>query len=448
MQRTLRVLSQSHQVSTLTLIAAGCVAFSVSCANAADADTGHNGVDLPAAGNTGAGSTGAANTAGNTGAGAAGGTNGQGQMPGGLIVGGDSGGSMPMPPPDPDACSPAITPEVVSQTVDVAIEVQREVKHDVVTELIPAVLLLVDKSASMNTNLSGSSTSRWDTMRNFLFEDMNNLLAPLQTRAFWGITHYSRAGATNPAFVSGECVGFSQAPNLITFQLNAFESMRAATNATTPSGGTPTGEAMARALPALMAHDAKGADKHLILVTDGAPDTCASGVDGAPAATQRVIDEATKAAAAGIRVHAIGISGSTELAHLTAVAKAGNGNAYQALDSASLRTALEDVFKNVKVETITETVTETKIEKQVVQQLSCELPIDFKAGSKEDFERRGGVVLAGQRLTLNDPNGWTINTAGRLELLGTACESYKRENIPLQIQTALACALVPVPVVR
>lgn len=366
--------------------------------------------------------------------------------PGGFVDDPDMG--APMPAPDPDACSPAITPEVVSQTIEIPVEVEVEVEREVITELIPAVLLLIDKSSSMTSDFSSSgglTVSRWDTMRNFLFEGVDNLLSPLETKAFWGINHYSRARPTNPAYMSGECVGFSQSPDLVTFQLNAFASMREANNAVTPSGGTPTGEAIALSVAALKAHDAMGAEKHLILVTDGKPDTCASKDDGTPEAMKRVVDEATAAAASGIHVHAIGISEATELAHLTEVATAGMGQAHQALDSAALRQAFEEVFKNVKVETVKEIVKETKIETQLVQELSCELNIDFKAGSREDFEERGGVVLAGERLVLNDPNGWTINAAGHLELIGTACTNYKAANVPLQIQTALACELVPIP---
>ena len=41
---------------------------------------------------------------------------------------------------------------------------------------------------------------------------------------------------------------------------------------------------------------------------------------------------------------------------------------------------------------------------------------------------RGTVTLDGSALGCNDPNGWRLNSASEIELLGTACEAIKGGN--------------------
>jgi hypothetical protein len=84
-----------------------------------------------------------------------------------------------------------------------------------------------------------------------------------------------------------------------------------------------------------------------------------------------------------------------------------NGDAefWVAGDDASLRNALEEIVGN---------------------QVSCEVKLNGKVDPEDACE--GRVLLNGERLTCDDPNGWELADGEIIRLLGSACEDIKQSD--------------------
>lgn len=125
---------------------------------------------------------------------------------------------------------------------------------------IPSVVLLVDKSASMNFDLSGVTTSvaskrRWNILQSSLSESLLNFDSELSLGlALFPFTATCGGGvglAVNPALGQGE-------------------NILAQLKRTTPRGGTPTFDALV-GIENELNRDERFKSKTLILVTDGIP---------------------------------------------------------------------------------------------------------------------------------------------------------------------------------
>ena len=187
-------------------------------------------------------------------------------------------------------------------------------------------------------------------------------------------------------------------------------------NMAAPLGDTPTGESLDAVWQTLDAFDVPG-QKFIVLATDGEPDTCAvpNPNEGQPEA----VAAAQAAFGAGIETYIISLGDQVGEAHLQDMANAGQGvqpgdpNAeyYQALDQAALVTAFEQILAGVR---------------------SCQLDLDSPLTAED--AANCSLVINGDEVGLDDPNGWMLNDPTEVELLGTACEMLQAGTSSVQME--------------
>jgi hypothetical protein len=179
-----------------------------------------------------------------------------------------------------------------------------------------------------------------------------------------------------------------------------------------PLGETPTGESLDAVWQKLDMLDVPGR-KYMVLATDGEPDTCAvpNPQEGQPESLAAV----TAAFNAGIETFIISVGDEVSEMHLQDMASAGQGgdpNAafYQALNQAELLTAFQDILAGVRT-----------------CQLDLDTPLDMADAPNCTVE------VNGQAVPLDDPNGWQLNDAQEIELLGSSCEALQMGTSSVQM---------------
>jgi hypothetical protein len=276
------------------------------------------------------------------------------------------------------------------------------------TEQIPTVMLLVDRSGSMKEPFSGST--RWIATYDTLMNGTTGIVKELEGRVRFGAALYTSLGgsAGNEAFEgspAGTCPMMATvAPTLQNHA--AIDTMYAPK---TFEGDTPTGASLVSTTAILNQVTLPG-PKIIVLATDGAPDSCsipnpANATEAA--ATQLEATNAAEAAfALGISTYVISVGDDVAATHLQDMANAGQGltiggatNAtyYQALNSAALITAFDDIINGVR---------------------SCVLTLDGSVG--DGGEASGSVSIDNQ--VLQAGVDWRLNDPSTIEILGSACD--------------------------
>jgi hypothetical protein len=199
--------------------------------------------------------------------------------------------------------------------------------------------------------------------------------------------------------------------------------------------GTPTAASLEAALDYLGANlsapDEYNAGKYVLLVTDGAPN-CYEGQlgdgfgGGDPRAVAATIDAIEALAAAGVQTFVVGYDtqNNAELAaslDMMAVAGATGDTQHRPVeDEQSLRTMLEDIAGGA---------------------ISCAFALD-EVPLREDFVI---VEVDGQRLNLNDPDGWILNVQGdnaTVMIQGAACDVLRSDG-QHTLHVEVTCDVVP-----
>src|SRR5262249_51322276 len=171
--------------------------------------------------------------------------------------------------------------------------------------------------------------------------------------------------------------------------------------------------------------------KVIVLATDGEPDTCeVPDPQPTPQSQQKTLDATTAAFGQGIQTYIISVGSDVGMMLLQQVANAGVGKApdgsqgnatfYQASDQASLYNAFETIINGVR---------------------TCAFTLNGTVDTSQACS--GTVVLDGQQLTCNDPNGWKLDSATQIELTGTACQSIQSGQHTLKV--SFPCNAVTVP---
>jgi hypothetical protein len=88
--------------------------------------------------------------------------------------------------------------------------------------------------------------------------------------------------------------------------------------------------------------------------------------------------------------------------HLADVAAAGGGKVYPGFSPGALSSAFDEIINGVR---------------------SC--VIDLSGEIAKGKESTGVITLDGDKLSLDDADGWRVNTSSQIELLGAACEAIK-----------------------
>jgi hypothetical protein len=316
------------------------------------------------------------------------------------------------------------------------------------TPQIPTVLLLIDRSGSMNANNFGAAVAqavadgtyalgdcpkdndwRWNVVRDVLMNPTKGIVKPLEDRVRFGLSLYmSKHGQVNEA-APEEVDAAKMCPVLIDVPI-ALDNHQAVLDEFKCSdiqndNDTPTGESLLAAAATLKAFKEPG-PKVIVLATDGEPDNCECPdfggnvpakckVQGMPAQVKaEVVAIAQQIHDDDVTIHVINVSTPSEAAlqqHLTDVANAGGGDVYPGFSPGALTSAFDKIIDGVR---------------------SCVIDLDGEIADGK--ESTGTVKLDGERLELDDPDGWQVNTPSQIQLLGAACDAIKSGGHDLSIK--------------
>jgi hypothetical protein len=262
----------------------------------------------------------------------------------------------------------------------------------VLTQTTPTVMLLVDRSGTMDQNFAGRS--RWDAVYDTLMGS-SGVVARLQNQVRFGFTAFTgKPGVGCPLLATtAPAVG----------NLGAIDALYRGLD---PIDDTPTAESL-DVMRAQLAQLSDPGPKIIVLATDGEPDTCAvPDPDGQPAAKALAIAAAQNAHAAGIDTFIISVGSDVSQAHLQDMANAGVGltvgggqNApyYQALNADQLVSAFDQIITGVR---------------------TCSFTLN---GSVDPAAAADGVVTL-DGVVLDYGSGWTLSDEQTITLLGDACD--------------------------
>jgi len=261
----------------------------------------------------------------------------------------------------------------------------------------PTVILLVDQSGSMTTAYSGGT--RWSVLEDALVNPTTGVVMRRQGDIRFGLTLFH-----NPN-------GSPACPTLTTVPpaLNNGAAIALAYSPAQPAGATPTAESIQAVTQSLIAFAEPG-PRYIILASDGEPNTCTSTTaDGKPGA----VAAAQAAFAAGIKLFFLSVgSGTVSAAHMQDMANAGIGLPVGGTESAPYWQAADATQMASAFDAITGAL------------LTCDLTVN---GEIKPEALAGGVIfLDGNRLALNDPNGWVSIDTQSFRLQGDACVQAKR----------------------
>lgn len=282
---------------------------------------------------------------------------------------------------------------------------------------IPTVLLLIDQSGSMDD--AGFPTDddpfRWDVVEDALINPDTGLVAQLEADVRFGLSLYTSHGG---GVVPDACpVLTNVAP-----ALNNYESIAAPYAAAGPDRDTPTAESIDAAAATLAAITEPG-PKVIVLATDGDPDNCAD-PDAHNATSQELAETAVRNAFEqhNVFTFVISVGSDTTPAHMQAMANAGQGVAPGEADTqwwlANDSQGLEDAFNTI-VNGVRSCVMDLDGEMVAGKEVSCE--VKYTAGGAET------------QLSMDDANGWRVNSPTQIELVGSACDAIKTGDVTASV---------------
>jgi len=332
------------------------------------------------------------------GAAAVGGTGSGGSGSGGTSANGGSGGTVVLTVPD------ASTTDVIEVADgDACADIEFEV-----TNVVPTVVLLIDRSASMSSedlDPNNPGVSRWDGLKTALL-DPAGAIATLQDQVRFGVVFYAggNRGDTCPVLDQGGDPATLMPPRtgLLADFTTYFQPLD-----TLPD--TPTGESVAATAAELAAVTDVG-PKYIVLATDGEPDLCADRQE--PSGRDRSLAEVTAAFTSGITTFVISVGTDVALAHLSEIANAGQGfpttdmpampRYYQVTTQQALTMAFQDIITGTR---------------------SCTLSLNGEIDPK--LADRGEVLLDGKPVPKSDTDGWKVVDGSTIELVGSACDAIQ-----------------------
>jgi hypothetical protein len=273
---------------------------------------------------------------------------------------------------------------------------------------IPYVVLLVDQSGSMTADFGGGT--RWTVLEDALLNGQNGIVTRLDQDVRFGLALYSS--------LNGYDGGTCPIMNSVEAEFGTYAQIKAVYEGAEPLEDTPTGESILAVAEQLQKiYLSVPSPKVIVLATDGEPDTCEE--PDPENGQQESIAAAQAAWQMGISTYIISVGNEVGLPHLQDMANAGQGlevggaqNApfYQALDQDQLYDAFDTIINGVRDCIFT-------LEGNVVP----------------GYEDQGTVILDGQKLGKDDPNGWKLNGSNEIQLLGEACESIQNGEHELSV---------------
>jgi hypothetical protein len=279
----------------------------------------------------------------------------------------------------------------------------------------PTTFLLVDRSSSMFDN------GLWEPLK----VGVLSVVQQLSSEVHFGFASYTGKNG-------GMCPDMTQ----VAVAEDNYAAIAAAYNALPKppyKGETPTALAVAQAATWLAAEQDSGA-KSIVLVTDGEPDFCDDG--NVTCARDSVVAAVQAAYGQDIRTFILSIGGQVSRAHLRDVANAGAG---QGVVDHNKAVATQCAMAGVKASYGSVEGSAPYFEPDVANQQalvdvlagvvastrSCVFDLAGRVRVDLGQADRGTVTIDGQPVPYGGANGFRMNSATELELLGTACERIR-----------------------
>jgi hypothetical protein len=272
----------------------------------------------------------------------------------------------------------------------------------VLTPVTPTVLLLLDQSGSMTANFGGKS--RYNAMKDALV-GADGVVKQLDGEVIFGASLYTSHNGTQ----GGTCPIL----DTVTPAIDNFAGINTLLTDNAPDGDTPTGESIQQAVTILnnvgQDPDAPASPKIIVLATDGEPDTCA--VPNPQTGQSTSIAAAQASFTAGIRLFILSVGNEVGLGHQQDMANAGAGKKldhsdgdakfYTADNPGELKAAFDEIIGGVR---------------------ECTFAISGSVDPNQAAD--GTVLLNGNELVFDDPNGWSLVDDKTMKLNGTACDDF------------------------
>ena len=280
-------------------------------------------------------------------------------------------------------------------------------------ELRPALTLVVDQSLSMRFRYPNdeSPATRWSLVGDALFDPVNGVVKRFEASVRFGIAFFTSFRGNCPIL------------NQVQAQTRNYEALNRLYRSLSPSGDTPTGDALQSVVSDLEKTPSLG-PRSILLVTDGNPDTCLQmnpdeGQPEAVAAAQRSHE-------AGIDLYVLGISNGIAGQNLQQLANAGLGRPidlvwgvdpgaaqpFQASDNVlGLTVQLSELLNRIPL---------------------CEVRLQRDVQLAEASS--GQVLLDGQRLSYGAADGYVLRDPRHLAVVGKACDAIKAGKRQLSVR--------------
>jgi len=310
------------------------------------------------------------------------------------------------------------------------------------TRITPTVYLVVDGSGSMRSRFGqGERDTRWTVLREALV-GTKGVITQLESVVKFGMSIYSNS---DPA----KCPGMTT----VAPELRNLSALGGTYPQQEPGGGTPTGEALQKVVDSLpdfnLGPDSDVVPPIIILATDGEPNGCGNtggigqcnwadpamclsqllnGLATAPPTYDTTLAAVRAARAKNIAVWVISLAdGLNTIPDLQKTANIGAGLADNASPGAP-------IYSPKNPDELVQT-----LGKLIGGVVTCEVSL---AGTLEVSRACEGVVkMNGTALRCNDEQGWKPLDSKRIQLQGSACDSFKSDPGVL-LQASFPCDVV------
>lgn len=321
------------------------------------------------------------------------------------------------------------------------------------TAVIPSIYLLVDRSGSMDETLPTAigtiAGKRWDVVEKTLFEagsssdpKSGGVVYRMQEKAKFALSTYTSSKSQCPFMT------YSEADDDLP-KLSNWEHLRDEMDELAPYAGTPSAEGIGWVWRKIKKNS--DANRILVFASDGDPtyerdSDCFSfeyppGVVVSSNPQQRVVDVVRAMHADNIKTFVIGVGDGASDSHLDAVARAGVGVTSGMTKGSPGYPENPNEGGTDNQDYFFAGTDSTKLQKAFESIITGARPCKFQLeGELTASGTSGEVKIDGELKPYNDPNGWRINSATEIELLGESCKEI-RSKADVDLKVSFSCGV-------